>query len=450
MVSEKQVERVEPSAAKLTVTVAQPTVREQYDKLVREYAKDVQIKGFRKGKVPINIMELKFGDTLKAEAAQRILEESLKEVFDEIAEKPLPYAQPELDGELDFDLEKPFTFAVRYDIFPEITVGTYTGLEIEETQVEVADEDLDRELKSIQEQNSVVIDKADQTVAKDDIVTIDYEEVGADGVAVEGSRREDFVFTVGTGYNYYHVDDDVVGMKLNEEKTIEKQYGEDAEVEELRGTTRRIKVTVKAVKQRQLPEIDDELAQDVSEKYETLADLKKDIRDRLEKAATNRVRQMKADALVEKISEASQVTLPESMIQAELESSWQNFVGRFGASEAQVAGFLQQQGRSKEELQTEWRPEAEKSLKGRLLINRIMEQEKIEVSDDDVDAKLKEQAEASSAGFDEVKEYYRKQGMLEYLRNTIAEERLFDRLFEQSKIKKGKKQKFMDVVGRNS
>lgn len=450
MVSDKKVERLENSVAKLTVTVDQQSVRQEYDKLLDEYSKSAQIKGFRKGKVPREVMERKFGDGLKSETMQRVLEESLKQAIDQVDEKPLSFAQPELDGELDFELDKDFSYAVRYDVFPEITVGTYTGLEIEEPQVQIGKEDLERELKALQEQNSVVIDKEDGVIARDNIVTIDYWEIDQDGNPLEGSKREDFVFTVGSGYNYYKIDDEVIGLKKDEQTVIEKSYPEDAEIEELRGTTRKIGVLVKAVKERQLPEIDDELAQDISDKYETLDDLKKDIKNRLEETVKSHVRQSKADALVEQIIENSQVTPPESMVAAELQSSWRNFVNRFGVPESQVVQLLQQQGRSPEDLFQEWRPEAEKALKGRLLINKIIEAEQIEVSDEDVDARLKEQAESSSMSFEEAKEYYQKQGMLEYLRDSIKEERLFDKLFAQSKIKKGPKRKFLDVVGRNA
>ncbi len=450
MVSDKKVERLENSVAKLTVTVDQQSVRQEYDKLLDEYSKSAQIKGFRKGKVPREVMERKFGDGLKSETMQRVLEESLKQAIDQVDEKPLSFAQPELDGELDFELDKDFSYAVRYDVFPEITLGTYTDLEIEEPQVQIGKEDLERELKALQEQNSVVIDKEDGVIARDNIVTIDYWEVDQDGNPLEGSKREDFVFTVGSGYNYYKIDDEVIGLKKDEQTVIEKSYPEDAEIEELRGTTRKIGVLVKAVKERQLPEIDDELAQDISDKYETLDDLKKDIKNRLEETVKSHVRQSKADALVEQIIENSQVTPPESMVAAELQSSWRNFVNRFGVPESQVVQLLQQQGRSPEELFQEWRPEAEKALKGRLLINKIIEAEQIEVSDEDVDARLKQQAESSSMSFEEAREYYQKQGMLEYLRDSIKEERLFDKLFAQSKIKKGPKRKFLDVVGRNA
>lgn len=450
MVSEKQVEHIGNSAVRLTVTVDKDTVKKEYDELVREYAKKAQIKGFRPGKVPPEILERKFGDSLKAEASQKVLEDSLKEVIEELDEQPLPYARPELDGELDFDVEKDFTYSVTYDVFPEITLGEYKGLQIEAPEVTVTKEDEEREITAIQEQNAIVIDKEAGAVEKDDIVTIDYRELDEDDEAVEGTSREDFVFTVGTGYNFYKIDDDILGMKQDEEKVIEKDYPEDSDVEELRGRKKRLAVKVKAVKQRQLPEVDDELAQDVSDEYDTLDDLKKDIRSRLEQTAESRVREMKKQALLDTILENSEIDVPESMLQMELENSWRNFTARLQMNEDDVLKLLTAQGRSKEDLLAEWKPEAEKSLKQRLLTNKMLEQEEIEVTDEEVDEHLEEQAKQSNMDTARVREYYESQNLLDYVKHDIQERKLFDRILEETKVKTSEKLKLLDVAGGNA
>lgn len=450
MVSEKQVEHIGNSAVRLTVTVDKDTVKKEYDDLVKEYAKKAQIKGFRPGKVPPEILERKFGESLQAEAGQKVLEDSLREVIEDIDEQPLPYARPELDGEIDFDISKDFTFAVTYDVYPEIKLGEYKGLGIEAPEVEVTDEDLEREISAIQEQNAIVIDKEAGTVEKDDIVTIDYREIDENGETVEGTNREDFVFTVGTGYNFYKIDDDILGMKQDEEKVIEKDYPEDSEVEELRGQKKRLSVKVKAVKQRQLPDVDDELAQDVSDEYETLDDLKKDIRSRLEQTAESRVYEMKKQALLDKILENSEIEVPESMLQMELENSWRNFTSRVQMNEDDVLKLLTAQGRSKEDLLEEWKPDAEKSLKQRLLTNRILESEEIEVTDEEVDEHLEQQAKQSNMDTARVREYYESQNLLDYVKHDIQERKLFEKILEETKVKTSEKLKLLDVAGGNA
>jgi len=450
MVSDKKIERLDNSAVKLTITVDKDTVKKEYENLVKDYARSAHIKGFRKGKVPASVLEMKFGDSLRMETSQKLLEESLKEAFEEVEEKPLPYAQPELDGELgELNTDEDFRFTVKYDVFPEIKLGSYTGHEIEEPQVQITKEDEERELKALQEQNSMVIEKDSGAVEKDNIVTIDYWEVDEEGNPVEGTRREDFVFTVGSGYNYYKIDDDIVGMEKDAEKVVEKSYPEDAETEELRGQTRKIGLKIKTIKERQLPEIDDELAQDISEKYKSLDDLKKDIRSRLKETADSHVRQQKVDALMEKVLEDSTVPVPATMVDAELENSWRNFVSRFRATDEQVMQLLAAQGKTKQELLEEWKPEAEKSLKKRLLSGKMVEAEKIEATDEEIEEHLAKQAENASMSADELKDYYQKNGMMDYLKSEIQERKLFDKVLEENTIKKGKKVKFLDLVGGN-
>lgn len=449
VVKEKSIEHLDNAAVKLTVTVGQEQVKSEYDELLKSYSKTAQIKGFRRGHVPPNVLERKFGDSMKFEASQKVLEESLKEVFDEIEEKPLPYSQPSLDGEIDFDLDKDFTYSVKYDVYPEIKLGEYKGLEIELPQVSVTKEDEERELKALQEQNAIVMEKDEGVVEAGDVVTVDYWEVDEEGNEIADTRREDFVFTQGSGYNLYKIDDDVLGMAAGEEKSIEKTFDDDFENEDLAGTKKKLSISVKAIKQRQLPEIDDELAQDISENYETLDDLKKDIRKRLDDTVESRLREQKVNALVEKIVEGSEVPVPESMVAAELQSSWQNFIQQFGGNDEQVLAMLQAQGRTREDVLADWRPGAENRIRGQLVVQKMLELEETEVGDDEIEAELERQAGSGQVTKDQAREYYEKNNMMDYLKRDIRERKLFDALLESSKIKKGKKLSFLDLLQRN-
>ena len=450
MIANKDIERLDNSAVKLTVTVEQSALKQEYDDLLAKYAKSAQIKGFRKGKVPASVLERKFGEGIKQEAAANSIEKSLKEIFDEIEEKPLPYVTPELqDEELDPDLDKELTFTVTYDIFPEIKLGEYKGLEIEVPKVTVTKEDEQRELDEIRDRNAVVVDKPDETVAEGDIITIDYAELDEKGEEKEETKREGFVFTVGTGYNLHKIDDDVIGMKKDEEKVLDKEYPEDFEYEDLAGKKIRLKVKVTAVKEKKLPDLDDDLAQDVSEKYESLDDLKKDIRERFEKAAENRLREMKVNKLLDKIVENSEVDLPRSMVEMELQNSWRNFLMRSRMPEDQAEQILSMQGKSKEALLEEWTPQAEQSLKSRLLVNKIIEKEGFEVSEEELDEEMKKQAEANDMSFEQVKEQYSQSNYMEYLKNDILDRKAHDFLIENADIKEGKKVKFLDLMNEN-
>lgn len=449
VIVDKKVERKEQSKVKLSVTVSKDYAKQEYQGLLKEYARKAQIKGFRPGKVPPAVLEKKFGESLRAEAMQKILESSLGTIFEEIDERPLPYTQPELDEAPELQFDSDLSFSVTYDVYPEFEVGDYKGLTLESPNIQVTDADLDRELKAIQDQNAIVMDKDGGLVENADVVSIDYAVLDDADAPVEGEQRSDYSFTVGSGMNIFRIDEDIIGMKIDETKVIDKSWPEDFDDKELAGTSKRISVTVKSIRQRDLPEIDDELAQDVSDEYETLDDLKKDIRDRLEKTAESRSREQMVRSLVDQILAKTEIEIPESMVRAELENSWRNFLGQFGGNEQQILGLLQAQGRGKEEFLEEWRDGAVSRLKSQLLTQKLIEREGVEADEAEIDAYIAEQAESSSMKFEEVKDHYAKNNMLDYVRHEVQERKLFDALISESTVKKGKKTSLMDALGRN-
>ncbi len=449
MIIDQKLENLEKSSVKLTITVGKDDAKKEYDSLLEKYSKTAQIKGFRRGKVPVSLLELKFGESVRGEAGVNIIENSLKEAFESVEKKPLPLEPPALEGEIDLELGKDFTFAVKYDYYPDIKLGTYKGVEIEEPSASIGAEDLKRELESIQDQNSVVIDKASGVVENGDIVTINYIEVGEDGKEIESTSREDFVFTVGSGYNRYKLDEEIVGMASNAEKIVEKEYPADVQDPELAGRKIAVKVKVTQIKEKKLPELDDELAQDVSEDYKTLDDLKKDIKKRLREFANSRIRQMNIESLIEKIRSGSNVEIPESMIRAELTSSWSNFVNRSGMPEEQLLRVLRSQNRTQEDLFNDWRPSALNSIASRLILNRIIEEEKIEVPEEELNAEIAESAGRSNITPEQARESFVQNNMLDYIRNQLRDRKLFDFLLENAVKTKGKKLKFLDLVQNN-
>lgn len=452
MVQEKQVEKQENSSVKLSMTVPADEVRKAYDELVAKYRKDAQIKGFRKGKVPINVLERKFGESFRAETLQNVIESALQESIQEIEEahRPLPYARPTLlDEELELDPDQELSFSVAYDVFPEATLGEYKGLEITEPQVKITKKDEERELEDLRQQNALVIEKEEGTVAEGDIVTINYEEIDENDETVPDTRREDYVFTVGSGHNLYHLDTEVVGMQKDETKVIEKEYPEDFEHEELAGQKKRLNVTVTLIKQRDVPDLDDEFAQDISDDFETLDDLKKDVRSKLEKTVTDRVRAKKIDQLMEQVVAASEVEVPASMVDTELENSWRNLAQQYRVSPEQMDQLLAMQGQTRDAIFADWRPSAIERLKRSLLVQKMIEKEGIEVTEEDAEAQIREDATERNSDPEQILEYYKKNGMISYVQQEIAERRMFDTVLEASTIKKGDKVDYVDLVAEN-
>ncbi len=450
MIANKEVTAKDNSAVELTVTIKKEAAKEAYTKLLNDYSKKIQMKGFRKGKAPSRILEQKYGEGIKEETAMNLVEESLKTIFDEIEEKPLPYSTPALQEGAELkNFDQDYKFSVVYDVFPTLKVGNYKDLEIEVPDVKVLKKDEDRELEKLREQNAVVIEKTEGSVEKDDIVTINYCELDMDGNDIEDTFREDFVFTVGTGYNIYKLDDDIIGMKKDEEKILEKNFPDDFENKDLAGKSVKIKVKVTTIKVNELPELDDELAQDISEKYKTLKDLRADIKKNLKETLDKKLKEIKLEKLMEKIIESSDIPVPESMLRAEMQNSWQNFLVQSRMDEKQILQILEMQGKSKEALLEEWRPNTEKSLKIQLLMAKLIEDEKIEATEEEIEEEIKEQAIGSGQKYKEFKELIEKNNYTPHIESDVKNKKFIDFLISKNTITKGKKVDYLDLLENN-
>lgn len=436
MVKETQVEKQEKSSVKLTITVGKDDVASAYDEMVDKYKKTAQIKGFRKGKAPRDVLERKFGDAFKMEALQELLDGGLRESFESVSEKPLPYSQPELVEEVDIDTTKDLTFSVVYDIFPDIKPDRHTNLSITEDTFSVTKKDEDRELENLQQQNSMVIDKEDETVATDNIVTVDLVELSDDDTPVEGTERKGVSITIGAENDTYSFGDDLIGAKKGEMKTVSQDE-------------KRFQISVGEVKLRDVPELDDEFAQDISDDFETLDDLRKDIKKRLTANGEARIRSNKINQMMDLVVAATDFELPESMIRAELESSWRSRAGQYGATPEQMEQLLSVQGSTKDDLFSTWRGDAEKRLRRTLVIQKLIEEEKIEISVEEAEEHIRTEAQENKSDVDQVLEYYRNNNMLSYVQQELAERRLFDKMLEAAEITKGKKRPYLDLMQDN-
>jgi len=450
----KNITRLDKSNVKMSLTIPKAEVAAQYQELLKEYAKSAQIPGFRKGKAPQEVLVRKFGEALKGEALGKLIEKAVDEVFADQSlprdERPLPYSQPRIDEAPEFDLDRDLTFSMVYDVLPPVTIGQWKGLTVEVPEVAITEEDIARELEEVRERNSVVLDRDDNAQAQQgDVATINYAELGEGGEELPGSRRDDFVFTLGSKTSIYQIDDDVAGMKKGETKEVTKTYPEGEASGPLAGKTVTLRITLTALKEKKLPDLDDDLAQDVDEKYHTLDDLKNSIRERLEKSLVLRMRDLKINKLLEKIIENTPVTLPESMVRVELEGRLRNLARRFGTDVEGVVRMLAQTGTDPAEIEKNWRASAEKALHSRLIVETIMGEQHIEASDADVEQELEKIAADTDKPLEEVKKQYGDGQMIEYVKDSIRESRLFDLLLAENTIKTGSKTNYLDVMGNN-
>ncbi len=447
----KEIEKLEHSAAKLTVTVAKKDVADSYNETMGKYVKQVQIPGFRKGHVPASVLERKYGEQIKMEAASDLIDKSLNEIFSdekELDNRPLPYAQPVLEKMPEFDTTKDFVYTVTYDVFPKVDLKgfDFKSVTIKEPQVTVGDAELQEELKGIQERNAVVIDKKDDEKAeKDNIVTISIVEKDENGAEIASTKREEFTFTLGTAENVYKIDDDLIGMKKGESKEITKKYGKDEKDAELAGKTKKYSVTVKQIKVRNLPALDDELAQDVNEKFKTLDDLKKDIMQKLENARTNKINEIKTNELLSALVEKNPFEIPASMLNAELDGRWRMMAQQFQTTPEELDKMISASGQKKEDMLKEWTGDAEKMLKSRIIVDNLLKERNISVTPEEIESEYQKIADANGITVDEVKQHYADPRSKEYLIDEAKEQKLYKEIFAEVKLGKGDKISFKEL-----
>ena len=442
MIVKQSTKALENSQLALTITVDSASIEEAYQNRLKKYQAELQIPGFRKGKTPISVIEKKYGDSIREESTFSSLEDALEEAYKSMddKDKPLPYSTPALQDEeslIPFKKGEDVTFTVHYDVRPEVNVENYKGREIEVDDVEVTDADVDAEIQKLREQNAIVKTK-DGALEKGDIATIDYVELDEDGNEKSNTERKNFTFTLGTGYNYYMIDDDIIGMKKGEEKVIEKTYKED-ETTPLAGKSVKLRVKVDEVKLRELPEVDDDFAQDVKEEYKTVADLKKATREKLEKEVEEALKNIKANSLMDKLVEETKFPLPESMIKTQLEQAWRNFIQQSGLDEKTFNKFMEMQSQSKDQIFQEWRPSAEKELREQLILDAIKNKEDFALDEEEYkkacDEQLKNIPEAN-------RDFYK-----EMIKDDMQFAKVVPFLLENNTFKSGEKKSYSEAMG---
>ena len=428
MIAKQEVKELEKSQVELTVTVKQSALQDAYDKVLAKYMKSVQLPGFRKGKAPKAVLEKKIGEGMREESVYTLIDEAVQKAIADVDQKyrPLPYSTPALQNEdaISTEIDKDLVFSVIYDVLPQFEVPTYTEQSVDVEKVVISDETVNAEIEKLRDQNAMVIEK-DKAVEKDDIITIDYVELDENKEEVAGTARKDFVFTVGSGTNFYKIDEDVLGMKKGETKVISKTYGDEHEVEEYRGKTVSLSVTLNVVKVRDVPALDDEFAQDVAEEYKSVADLVKGTKEKLTTNLEGHLKETKLNTLLDALLEKTEISVPASMVDAEIDSSWRRFVSQSGMNEEQVLSYLSFSNQTKESFTEGWREPAEKNLKVQLIIEKIKEKENFEVSEEElaeqVELQLKEVTDENT------KNYYK-----EMIKDDLQTRKASDFLLEKN------------------
>ena len=396
-----QVEKLEHNMAKLTVEVAAEDVEKALQAAYLKQRKQINIPGFRKGKVPRQMIEKMYGpEVFYDEAANNMIPDAYAKAYDE-SELDI-VSQPKIEV-VQMEKGKPFIFTAEVATKPEVTLGDYKGLKVDKVSTRVTQKEVDEEIEKERERNARTIEVTDRAVQDKDEVTLDFEGF-VDGVAFEGGKGEDYPLTIGSGSFIPGFEEQLIGAEIDKEVEVNVTFPKEYHSEELAGKDATFKCTVHTIKAKELPELDDEFASEVSE-CETMdayrAEVKKNIKERKERTG----KEKKENQAVDQALENAQMDIPEAMIEFQVRQMADDFARRIQQQGLTVEQYFQFTGMTAEKMMEEMRPQAEKSIKTRLVLEAIVKAENIEVSDERVEEELTKMAEAYQMEVEKLKEF---------------------------------------------
>ena len=395
-----QVEKLEKNMAKLTIEVAPEELEKAIEGAYQKNKGKISIPGFRKGKVPRQMIERMYGkEVFYEDAVNALIPEAYEKAVDECEEEIV--SSPKIEVE-QVEAGKPFIFTAEVALKPEVKLGKYKGVKVEKADTEVTDEEVDKEIDKERESNARNIDVTDRAVKDGDIVTLDFEGF-VDGTAFEGGKGENYPLTIGSGTFIPGFEEQLVGAEIGKETEVNVTFPEDYQAEDLKGKAAVFKCTVKEIKEKELPTLDDEFASEVSE-FETLAEYKADVKGRLEERKAKAAREAKEAAVIEEIIKDSDMEIPEAMIETQQRQMIDEFAQRIQMQGLTLEQYFQFTGASYDQMIEQVKPQAEKRIQSRLVLEAVAAAEKIEATEEDYEEELKSMAEAYQMEVDKVKE----------------------------------------------
>ncbi len=360
----------------------------------------ISVQGFRKGKAPRAIIEKMYGAGIFYEdAANEIIPDAYEKAAEECGLDIV--SRPEIDVE-QIEKGKSFIFTAEFAVKPEVELGAYKGVEVEKIAIEVTEEEIAAELEKVREQNSRMLTVEDRPVQDGDIATIDYEGF-CDGVAFEGGKGEDHPLTIGSHSFIDTFEDQLIGKNVGEEVDVNVTFPEEYHSEELSGKPALFKVTIKGIKCKELPELDDEFAQEASE-FDTLAEYKEDIKAGLVEKKEKEAKTKKEDAVMDKVIEAATMEIPDAMVTTTKGQMAEEFAQRLQMQGLSMEQYMQFTGLTPNKFMDTLQPQALKRIKYRLVLEAIVKAENIETSDDEIEAEYKKMADEYKMDVEKIKE----------------------------------------------
>jgi len=422
------VEKLEKSMAKLKIEVSAEQLEKAIQKAYDKNKNKIQIPGFRKGKAPRKMIEQMYGKGVFYEdAANELIEEEYPKAVEECEEEVV--SSPKIDVE-QLEAGKDFIFTAEVALKPPVKLGKYKGVEAEKMDLEVSDSDVDAEIDKQRNTNARTIEVTDRAVKDGDIVTLDFEGF-VDGVAFEGGKGTDYPLTIGSGAFIPGFEEQLVGFEIGKEGDVNVTFPEDYQADNLAGKAATFKCTVKAIKAKELPELNDEFASDVSD-FDTLAEYKEDVKKKLVERKTNEEKAKREDAVVKAVIEDSEMELPEAMVETQARQIVNDFAQRLQMQGMSMDQYLQYTGNTVDKMIEQVKPQAIERIQARLVLEEVAKAENITVSDEDFEEELKKMAEQYKMELDKLKELM-SESEQKTMRSDLAVQKAADFLVENVK-----------------
>ncbi|MBO6240555.1 MAG: trigger factor [Butyrivibrio sp.] len=422
------VEKLEKSMAKLKIEVSAEQLEKAIQKAYDKNKNKIQIPGFRKGKAPRKMIEQMYGKGVFYEdAANELIEEEYPKAVEECGEEVV--SSPKIDVE-QLEAGKDFIFTAEVALKPPVKLGKYKGVEAEKMDLEVSDDDVDAEIEKQRNTNARTIEVTDRSVQDGDIVTLDFEGF-VDGVAFEGGKGTDYPLTIGSGAFIPGFEEQLVGFEIGKEGDVNVKFPEDYQAENLAGKDATFKCTVKAIKAKELPELNDEFASDVSD-FDTLKEYKEDVKNKLVEKKTNEEKAKREDAVVKAVIEDSEMELPEAMVETQARQIVNDFAQRLQMQGMNMDQYLQYTGNTVDKMLEQVKPQAIERIQARLVLEEVAKAENITVSDEEFEDELKKMAEQYRMELDKLKELM-SESEQKTMRSDLAVQKAADFLVENVK-----------------
>ena len=423
---------------KLEIKIEAEKFENAIKKVYFQNAKYFNIPGFRKGKAPQNIVERYYGKEIFYEDAfNDLVPDEYEKALEE--NKIEAVSRPKIDI-VTMEKGKDLEFIAIVETKPEVKIDKYKGIEIEKIEYTVKEKDVKEELSKMQEQNSRLVSVEDRSVEDKDIATIDFEGF-VDGVAFDGGKGENYDLEIGSGSFIPGFEEQVIGIKIGEEKEINVKFPEEYYSKDLAGKDATFKVKVNGIKKKEVPELDDEFAKDVSE-FDTLKELKASIKERLEKENKEKEKYEKEDAVIKAICEKMEVEIPNGMVEIEVENMVKDMEQRISYQGLRLEQYLQFVGKTEAEFKEEYKPQAIQAIKSRLALEEIIKQEKIEATEEEISEKLEEMAKNYGKTAEDLE---KNENVKKYIKDGIESQKAIDMLVENAKVKTAKKEAKKEV-----